>query len=135
MAPVDGKSGPITVLLAEDEPAVRAFACTTLRAEGYTVLEAPDGAAAEKAAGKYGVPPDLLITDFVMPGVDGAELASRLRPRFPRMRVLFISGKVEDEGVQEGLMQEAFKKGASFLQKPFDAESLLRKVRAVLRGS
>jgi two-component system cell cycle sensor histidine kinase/response regulator CckA len=132
MTEAAGKTGPVTILVVEDETAVRQFACATLRTEGYTVLDGGEGRTAEKAAGRFGVPPDLLITDFVMPEVDGPELARRLRPRFPDMKVLYISGRVEDEVVQKGLMDEAFRKGAAFLQKPFRQEELLRKVRAIL---
>ena len=127
-------AGPVTVLVAEDEPATRAFIVGTLRTEGYTVLEAENGAEAEARAGKYGIPPDLLITDFVMPDFNGHELADRLRPRFPAMKVLLVSAHVEQESVQRGIMEESFKKGAAFLQKPFGAEELLRRVKAVLRG-
>jgi len=128
------RKGPVTVLVAEDEPAQRMILATTLRTDGYTVLEAPDGAAAEALAVKHGVPVDLLVTDFVMPGIDGHQLAERLRSRFPGMRVLLVSGHINEEPVQKGVMEEAFKKGAAFLQKPFTQDELLRKVRAVLAG-
>ena len=124
-----------TILVAEDESSQRALVAATLRAEGYTVLEAPDGAAAEALASKFGVPVDLLLTDFLMPGMDGHELAERLRTRFPRMKVLITSGHIEEETVQKGVMEESFKKGAAFLQKPFKPEELVRRVRAVLAGS
>ena len=132
MAETGGKAGPCTVLVVEDEAAVRLLACTALRAEGHTVLEAADAPAAEKVAGKYGVPLDLLVVDYVLPGMDGRELAGRLRPRFPGMKVLFISGHAEEEPVQDALLKEAFKEGAAFLQKPFGPEALARKVRSVL---
>lgn len=126
------KDRPVTVLVAEDEEGTRKFLCAALRAQGYTVLEAENGTAAEKAAGRFGVPVDLLVTDFVMPDFDGHELARRLRERFPGLRVLIISGHIEEEEVQKGVLEETFKKGAAFLQKPFDAEDLARKVRSVL---
>jgi two-component system cell cycle sensor histidine kinase/response regulator CckA len=128
------RKGPVTILVAEDETAQRMILATTLRTEGYTVLEAADGPAAEALAGKHGVPVDLLVTDFVMPGIDGHQLAERLRSRFPAMRVLLVSGHIDEEPVQKGVMEEAFKKGAAFLQKPFTPDELLRKVRAVLAG-
>lgn len=123
-----------TILVAEDEPAQRILVATTLRSAGFTVLDAADGPSAEIAAGKYGVPIDLLLTDFVMPGMDGHQLAERLRPRFPGMKVLIISGHIQEEPVQKAVMEEAFQKGAAFLQKPFTPEDLVRKVRAVLGG-
>jgi len=124
-----------TILVVEDEPIQRRLAAATLRAEGYTVLEAADGAAAEAMASKFGVPVDLLFTDFVLPGMDGRQLADRLRPLFPRMRVLITSGHIEEESVQKAVMEEAFKKGAAFLQKPFEQQELVRRVRAVLAGT
>ncbi len=124
-----------TILVAEDEPAQRMLVAATLRAEGFTVLDAPDGPAAEALAAKHGVPVDLLVTDFVMPGMNGHELAERLRPRFPELRVLIISGHIEEVPVQKAVMEEAFKKGAAFLQKPFKPEDLVRRVRAVLAGA
>ncbi|MCK6481370.1 MAG: response regulator [Planctomycetaceae bacterium] len=126
------KDRPTTVLVAEDEEGTRKFLCAALRAEGYTVLEAENGGAAERAAGRFGVPVDLLVTDYVMPDFDGHELARRLRERFPHLKVLIVSGHIEEESVQKGVLEETFKRGAAFLQKPFDAEDLARKVRAVL---
>ncbi len=127
-------SGPFTILLAEDEPAARMLMATVLRTDGYVVLDAPDAAAAETLAGKYGVPPALLVTDYVMPGMNGAQLADRLRGRFPGLKVLLVSAHIDEEPVQKAIMEEAFKKGAAFLQKPFTPEELSRKVRAVLQG-
>ena len=126
------KDRPTTILVAEDEEGTRKFLCAALRAEGYTVLEAEHGAAGEKAAARFGVPIDLLVTDYVMPDFSGHELARRLREKFPGLRVLIVSGHIEEEEVQKGVLEETFKRGAAFLQKPFDAEGLSRKVRAVL---
>jgi two-component system cell cycle sensor histidine kinase/response regulator CckA len=124
-----------TVLVVDDDAAVRRIAATALRTEGFTVLEAADGPSGVAAAGKYGVPVDLLVTDFVMPGgMNGRDLARALAPRFPAMRVLYISGHAEEEAVQRNLLEGAFKEGAQFLQKPFTGETLARKARAVLRG-
>jgi len=123
-----------TVLVAEDDPSIRLMMATTLRAEGYTVLDAADGPSAEALAGKYGVPVDVLVSDFVMPGMDGHQLAERLRKRFPGMKVLIVSAHIAEEKVQKVVVEEAFKKGAAFLQKPFTPEELRRKVRAMLLG-
>jgi two-component system cell cycle sensor histidine kinase/response regulator CckA len=126
---------PVTILVAEDEEATLHLVATTLRTEGYTVLEALDGRAAEAMAAKYRVPPDLLLTDFVMPDMNGHELAERLRPRYPGMKVLLTSAHIAEEIVQEAVLEEAFRRGAAFLQKPFTPDELLRKVRAVLAGA
>ena len=132
----EGKGpGTATVLVVEDEEAARRYVVTVLRAEGYVVLDAADAAAAGKAATRFGVPVDLLVADYVLPDGDGAAVAAALRPLFPRMKVLFVSGHIQEEVVQKGVSEEAFKKGAAFLQKPFSAEDLVRKVRAILRGS
>ena len=126
---------PVTILLVEDEEGTRRTLAAALRTEGYTVLEAADGPAAEALLKRVGVPPALLLTDYVMPGMNGHELASRLRPLYPGMKVLVMSAHVGDEEVQKGILEEAFKAGSAFLQKPFDPEALLRRVRAVLAGS
>jgi CheY-like chemotaxis protein len=131
--PAGGTTGQ-TILLAEDDPSIRLMMAATLRAEGYTVLDAADGPSAVALAGKFGVPVDLLVSDFVMPGMNGHEVAETLRPRFPAMKVLLVSAHIEEEPVQKAVQQEAFKKGAAFLQKPFRPDDLVRKVRAVLRG-
>ena len=123
-----------TILVAEDDPSIRLMMATTLRSEGYTVLDAADGPSAEALAGKYGVPVDLLVSDFLMPGMDGHQLAERLRRLFPGMKVLIVSAHIEEEPVQKAVQEEAFKKGSAFLQKPFKPEDLRRKVRAVLLG-
>jgi two-component system cell cycle sensor histidine kinase/response regulator CckA len=121
-----------TVLVVDDDAAVRRVAVATLRAEGFIVLEAGDGDSAMKVAAKYGVPVDLLVTDFVMPGMNGRELAHALKPSFPAMRVLYVSGHAQEEAVQKNLLESAFKEGAQFLQKPFLGDALARKVRALL---
>ena len=123
---------PPTILVAEDDGGTRKFLCAILRGQGYTVLEARDGASAEEAAGRYGVPVNLLITDYVMPDYTGPELARLLRTKFPALKVLIVSGHVEKGEVQRGVLKTVFKEGAAFLQKPFTADELERKVRAVL---
>jgi CheY-like chemotaxis protein len=125
-----------TILLVEDEEGTRRTLAATLRTEGYTVLEAADGPSAERLTVRVGVPPALLITDYVMPGMNGHQLAESLRGRYPGMRVLIISAHVrDDEAVQKGILEEAFRSGSAFLEKPFSSSDLLRRVRAVLAGS
>jgi len=129
--PIDA-GRPTTILVAEDDEPTRKFICTVLRAQGYTVLEGKDGATAEAAAGKYGVPPNLLVADYRMPDFTGPELARLLRARLPNLKVLIISAHIDGDDVQRGVLKLVFKEGAAFLQKPFSADDLSRKVRALL---
>jgi CheY-like chemotaxis protein len=118
-------AGTESVLLVEDEPAVRRLVSRTLERAGYSVLEAETAAAA--AAMWSRSPIDLLLTDVVMPGVDGAELARRFSAERPGARVLFMSGYTE--GV---LVDRAREAQVPFLQKPFTRAELMRRVREVL---
>ncbi len=120
--------GTETVLLAEDEEEVRALLRRVLVKSGYTVLEAIHGLDAVRWAEDYRGPIHLLVTDIVMPGLGGADLARRLRVLRPDMRVLYISGYA-DQGPS---VREASGPDAVLLQKPFSAETLAEKVRAVL---
>ena len=120
--------GNETVLLAEDEPHVRDLIMRVLREHGYTVLAASAGAEALRTAADYPGPIDLLLTDVVMPGVGGRELAERLTPARPAMRTLYLSGYTDDAVVRHGVLQAE----ANFLQKPFTPASLTSKVREVL---
>jgi CheY-like chemotaxis protein len=124
------RRGTETVLLAEDEDGVRGFAGLALRAAGYTVLEAADGREALRVADRYPDRIDLLVTDMVMPHLGGSGVARELTGRNPSLRVLFLSGYTEDAVVRDG----ALAAGSGFLQKPFTAAGLTRKVREVLDG-
>jgi CheY-like chemotaxis protein len=97
---------------------------------GYTVLEAPDGAAALKLAEAHAEPIHLLLTDVVMPEMGGGELAARLARARPDVRVLYMSGYPDDAVVRHGILEAQ----TSFLQKPFSLEGLARRVRDVLDG-
>jgi nitrogen-specific signal transduction histidine kinase len=121
-------TGTETILLAEDDDVLRPLARGLLEKLGYTVLDAADGAAALEAARRYGEPIHLLLTDVVMPGVSGRELARELEKSRPETRVLYVSGYTDDAIVHHGMLEP----GLSFLQKPFTPASLARKVREVL---
>src|SRR5581483_7980985 len=95
--------GRETVLLAEDVGAVRTFLRQVLQLSGYTVLEASDGAQALWLASEYRAPIDLLVTDVVMPGLDGRGLAERLRAIRPALKVLYLSGYTDDAVVRHGV--------------------------------
>jgi PAS domain S-box-containing protein len=121
--------GAETVLLVEDDLAVRELVARVLGTLGYTVLDVGDGAAAlQLVEERAGTPIDLLITDMVIPRLGGKPLAERLAVLFPGIRVLFISGYAEQMFIQHGRLSRS----VAFLQKPFSAAALARKVREVL---
>ncbi len=120
--------GSETILLVEDEAAVRQFARRALESNGYCVLTAADGAEAMATALSHAGPIHVLVTDVVMPGMGGPELARRLSEQRSTLRVLFCSGYTDDASVREGVREA----GTAFLQKPFSPEELIRKVREVL---
>ncbi len=118
----------ITIIVAEDIDAIRDLVCIKLVAAGYTVLPAANSRAALQAAGDFGGPIDLLLTDIDMPAGDGLELAKALLKLHPRMRALFMSGAYEPSTAE--ILGEAA--GRLFLLKPFSREELLHKVEDVL---
>jgi PAS domain S-box-containing protein len=122
--------GTETVLLVEDAEAVRAVARQVLERQGYTVLEAPQGNAALAIAAAHDGPIHLLLTDVVMPGLSGRQVADELTRLRPDMRVLYASGYTDDAVVRHGVLEA----GIAYLQKPFTAASLTRKVRETLDG-
>jgi CheY-like chemotaxis protein len=123
-----GPRGCENVVLVEDEPLVRNLVSEVLRKSGYAVVEFANGreALARGRRGLDGV--DLLVTDVVMPGLSGVELAGELSRKRPGMRVLFLSGYAEDLVEQQGVLGP----GRAFLPKPFTPDTLLRQVRALL---
>lgn len=121
-------TGSGTIMLVEDEDAVRVFSARALRNKGYQVLEAKNGEAALQQIGTDGSRIDLLITDVVMPQMDGPTLARHVRQVRPDMRVIFISGYAEDRlGEIDGV------EVAHFLPKPFSLKQLASKVKEVIR--
>jgi two-component system, cell cycle sensor histidine kinase and response regulator CckA len=118
---------PATVLIVEDEDEVRAFARDVLEMGGYAVLEAPSAARALEIGEAHTVAIDLLVTDVLMPGMTGPELARRLRARRPALRVLCMSGYPESTDRPAG---EAT--WNAWLQKPFNPDGLIAKVRECL---
>ena len=121
---VPGKRLHRVVLIAEDEPLVRALATRTLEREGYQVVAAEDGRAALDMLDSRAVRPDLLITDVVMPRLNGRQLSDAVGERWPGLPVLFISGHLGSDAVVQRLVPP----GAARLQKPFTPEALARVV-------
>jgi CheY-like chemotaxis protein len=120
--------GTETVLLAEDEAPVRAVARQTLERHGYRVLEAPSAEAALDVADRYSGPIHLLLTDVIMPGLSGRDLAVRLATLRPDVRVIYMSGYTDDAITRHGVLEPGF----VFVQKPFTPDALARTVRDVL---
>ena len=121
---------PVTVLIAEDEELVRALIARLLWGEGYRTLEARDGAEALHLAHLAGPHLDLVITDIIMPTVDGRELGRRLGGLYPALPVLYISGYSQGDVFN----RDGPGTTAPFLRKPFDNDVLLERVRALLDG-
>jgi len=124
----DCARGTETILLVEDSDTVRKLARKLLLADGYTVLDAPSGDDGWQISEQYKGPIDLLLTDLVMPGTSGREIAQRLAARRPRMSVLYMSGYTDDAIVRHRVLDST----APFIQKPFTRYALIRKVREVL---
>ena len=123
--------GPETILLVEDEDAVRSLLNEVLQACGYDVLTASNGQAALEICEKASKAIDLLITDVVMPQMGGRELAERLSRILPDLPVLFVSGYTDDALVRESLVDA----DVNFIQKPFTLEGVSRKIRSLLDAS
>ena len=120
--------GTETILVAEDNEQVRALACKLLQRSGYTVLEACDGHAAFEAAAAHPGDIHLLLTDLVMPDINGKALYEQLALTWPKLRVLYMSGYTANVIAQNGEIGA----GVTLVQKPFQAHDLLPKVRQVL---
>jgi CheY-like chemotaxis protein len=125
---VEEGQGTETILVVEDEAAVRELIVRVLTAHGYQVLEARDGPQALQVSGQHCGPIDLLLTDVIMPHMNGGELHERLRDRQPEMRVLYISGYTDNAIAHHGMLEP----GTNLLPKPFSMEGLIHTVRSVL---
>ncbi|MCX6539620.1 MAG: MASE1 domain-containing protein [Acidobacteria bacterium] len=120
--------GSETILLVEDEGAVRVLARTLLERSGYRVLEASSGAEALRIADTFLEPIQLILTDVIMPGMAGPDVVRRVQTTRPAIRVLYMSGYTDDAISHHGVLEE----GATLIPKPFSAEALGAKVREVL---
>jgi signal transduction histidine kinase/FixJ family two-component response regulator len=129
-APHTSTGGDETILVVEDNSAVRSVLCRVLRDAGYTVLDASDAVQASSICESHEKPIHLLLTDVVMPGVSGPELAVELLERRAEMKVLFMSGYSGSAITRHGVLRE----GLVYLQKPFSPGSVTRAVRSALSG-
>ena len=124
---VEGRS-PVTILVVEDEDALRALIARMLAAEGYATLEARDGQDALRIIEQHEGPVDLVVTDMVMPVMDGGRLAAELTRRSPAQRILCMSAYAPSELADLGLVSPE----VPFLRKPFMPAQLYRQVREAL---
>jgi two-component system cell cycle sensor histidine kinase/response regulator CckA len=129
-APTDNLRGSETILLVEDADALRKLAHSFLSDHGFQVMVAENGEEALRVAERHGRPIDLLVTDVVMPGMNGRALADRLLAKQPKLKILYISGYTDSFIAGHGVLEE----GTFLLHKPFTEEVLIRKVRDVLDG-
>jgi len=129
--PRESWKGSETILLTEDEEPLRKLILSMLSEDGYAVLEAANGSEAIEIARGAPGKIDLLLTDVVMPGMGGLELADQLVALYPEMKVLYMSGYTEFAAPQNKILQQ----GRPLLQKPFTRQTLARKVRDVLQDS
>ena len=120
--------GNETILIVEDEEEVRKLAGKILERQGYRILETFNGDEALVVCERCRSPIHLMLADIVMPGMSGSELAKRLKPLYPEIKILYMSGYTDDAIVRHGVLE----KGVNYIQKPFTMEGLARKVREVL---
>ena len=127
MTASDTSASP-TILLVDDEQAVRSIVVKILRRAKYNVLEAESGEAALQISESHPDKIDLLLSDMYMPGLRGPEVAKALAPRRPGLRILFMSGYADQDS------RSGVPPGANFLNKPFSGQELAAKVEAVLKA-
>jgi PAS domain S-box-containing protein len=125
-----GLTGSESVLLVEDDSALRYVACRSLRTYGYHVLEAHNGREALELCERHEGPIDIVVTDLVMPEMSGGELASHIAAHRPSIKVLLMSGYAGDEVARRNIARS----GAAFIEKPFTGDALAARVREVLEG-
>jgi CheY-like chemotaxis protein len=124
--------GTETILLADDEPLVRNLIVTLLNNQGYTVLEASNGSEALQLAQEHSNDKiDLLLTDVVMPHMDGVQLSIEFRRLFPQARIILMSGYTEESKLQRVITEP----NVEFIEKPFRPQTLMHKVREMLDRS
>jgi CheY-like chemotaxis protein len=128
VAGVKPRPGDETILLVEDETVVRRLVAEILETSGYTVLQAADGPSALELARRHSGGISLLVTDVVMPGMSGPEVAQSVTAMRPGTLVLYMSGYTDSQIGHHGVLEP----GIAFLQKPFSTDDLTRKVRALL---
>jgi CheY-like chemotaxis protein len=121
--------GSNTLLLVEDEAGIRELTSELLAAWGYEVLVARNGVEALEISGKHRGMIDLMVTDVVMPHMNGRDLAERVRQMRPEIKVIYMSGYTDNLVLQGGMVEE----GSDFIQKPFSADTLAKRVRAALQ--
>jgi DNA-binding NtrC family response regulator len=121
---------PGTVLVADDEPLIRSLVKNALERQGYRVLEARDGQEALGICERLGPSIDLLLTDIVMPVMDGIQLSERVSSILPNVRVLYMSGQCEIDVVQHHIRD----KGFGFLRKPFALDVLAERIRKLVEA-
>jgi CheY-like chemotaxis protein len=124
----DAPCGHGTILLVEDETYLREVTCEVLESAGYRVLKTRNATEAASAFDEYKTIVRLLLTDVVLPGQNGRDLATELRSVCPKLRIIFISGYPENVVTRDGIQED----GMFYLPKPFSLQSLTRKVRQVL---
>ena len=117
-------------MLVEDERAVRSLAVRVLKRQGYSVMEAGDAESCLAILRDHEGPLELLVTDVILPGLDGKELHGEVQELFPESKVLFMSGYSEDIITHRGILEE----GLPFLQKPFTVQGFSARVREILEA-
>jgi CheY-like chemotaxis protein len=127
-SPSELPRGTETLLVVEDDAPVRRVVCGVLDRQGYATIPIEGPVAAIELLRGRSQAPDLLITDVIMPQMNGRELAHQLAEQWPKLRVLYLSGYTDEAIVRHGVLEE----GVAFLQKPFTPEALILKVRQVL---